>query len=107
MEQNEIDKTDELVEWRPVWTGDDLAYYNKIKGELEPGISLVKHLRDRLNLSQKEVAELLETTQSNVSKIEAKADPSLSVLKRMVEGRGGKLKLIVELAKGESIELAA
>lgn len=107
MDRIEIEKTDELVEWKPVWTGDDLAYYNKIRGELEPRISLVKHLRDQLNLSQKEVAELLDTTQSNVSKIEAKADPSLSVLKRMVEGRGGKLKLIVELAKGERIELAA
>ena len=96
-----------LVEWKPVWTGADLEYYNKIRAEIEPGILLVKNLRDRLNLTQREVAELLQVTQSNVSKIEAKSDPSLSVLRRMVEGRGGKLKLVVELGNGEGFELAA
>ncbi len=96
-----------LVEWRPLWSGDDLDYYNQLKGELAPRISMVKALRDQLNLSQKEVAELLETTQSNVSKIEAKADPSLSVLRRMVEGRGGKLKLVLDMGDGRPVEIAA
>ena len=104
IDQNEADG---LVEWRPVWSGDDLEYYNKIKGELVPRISLVRELRDRLNLSQKEVAELLETTQSNVSKIEAKSDPNISVLRRMVEGRGGKLKLVLDMGDGHPVEIAA
>jgi predicted XRE-type DNA-binding protein len=104
IDQNEVDG---LVEWRPVWSGDDLEYYNKIKGDLTPRISLVKALRDKLNLSQKEVAELLETTQSNVSKIEAKADPNISVLRRMVEGRGGKLRLVLDMGEGQSVEIAA
>jgi DNA-directed RNA polymerase specialized sigma subunit len=99
--------SEELVDWRPQWTGEELEHYNRMKAALEPRISLVKALRDRLGLSQKEVAELLETTQSNVSKIEAKSDPSLSVLRRMVEGRGGKLKLVLEMADGEPFEIAA
>lgn len=107
MDHIEKKEAEALVDWRTEWTGNDLDYYNKVKGELEQRISLVKHLRDRLDLSQKEVAELLETTQSNVSKIEAKADPSLSVLRRMVEGRGGTLKLLVDLGGGERFELAA
>ena len=107
MDNNDMNEAEGLVEWRPVWSGDDLDYYNKIKGEIAPRISMVKSLRDQLNLSQKEVAELLETTQSNVSKIEAKADPSLSVLRRMVEGRGGKLKLVLDMGPGQEIEIAA
>ena len=101
------DEAEELVEWRPVLNGAQQAHYNKIRAEIEPGILLVKNLRDRLNLTQREVAELLQVTQSNVSKIEAKSDPSLSILRRMVEGRGGKLKLVVELGNGEGFELAA
>ena len=107
MTNSNHDQGEGLVEWRPVWSGAELEYYNALKAQIEPGILLVKALRDRLNLTQKEVAELLQTTQSNVSKIESKSDPSLSVLRRMVEGRGGKLKLVVELSDGEGFELAA
>jgi DNA-binding XRE family transcriptional regulator len=98
---------EELVEWRPVWTGAELEHYSKLRGDIEPQITLLRALRDRLDLTQKEVADLLDTTQSNVSKIEAKADPSLSVIKRLVESRGGKLRLTVDFAEGGSIELAA
>ena len=107
MTDSNHDKGEDLVEWKPVWSGAELEYYNALKAQIEPGILLVKALRDRLNLTQKEVAELLQTTQSNVSKIESKSDPSLSVLRRMVEGRGGKLKLVVELSDGDGFELAA
>jgi transcriptional regulator len=106
MAKKQIDLSD-CVEWRPQWTGAELDYYNKLKAEIEPGIVAFKRLRERLNLTQKELAEFLGTTQSNVSKIEAKSNPNISVLRRMVEGRGGKLKLVVEMADGERIELAA
>lgn len=98
---------DECVEWRPELTAEEQAYYDQLKARIEPRILAVKALRERLNLTQKELAECLGTTQSNVSKIEAKADPSISVLRRMVEGKGGKLKLVVEMGDGERIELAA
>jgi DNA-binding XRE family transcriptional regulator len=98
---------EELVEWKPVWTGAELDHYNKLRGTIEPQVSLMRALRDRLDLTQKEVADLLETTQSNVSKIEAKSDPSLSVLRRMIESRGGKLRLTADFPEGGSIELAA
>ncbi len=98
---------DDAVVSRMERTDEEQAYYDKLKAEIEPGILAFKRLRDRLGLTQKEVADLLDTTQSNVSKIEAKSDPSLSVLKRLVESRGGRLRLTVELHNGESIELAA
>ncbi len=107
MTHNYQNGADGLVDWRPQWTGEDLDYYHKVRGEIAPRISLVKALRDQLNLTQKEVAELLETTQSNVSKIEVKADPSISVLRRMVEGRGGRLKLVLDMGDGKAVEIAA
>lgn len=107
MTHNNQSDADGLVDWRPQWMGEDLDCYNKVRGEIVPRISLVKALRDQLNLTQKEVAELLETTQSNVSKIEVKADPSISVLRRMVEGRGGKLKLLLDMGDGKPVEIAA
>lgn len=101
---------DDAVEWRTDYN--DLspaqrAHYDKLKAEIEPGILAFKALRERLGMTQKEMAELLMTTQSNVSKIEAKSNPNISVLRRMVEGKGGKLKLVVEMADGETFELAA
>lgn len=107
MTHNNQNEAEGLVDWRPEWKGEDLDYYNKVRGEIAPRISLVKTLRDALNLTQKEVAELLETTQSNVSKIEVKADPSISVLRRMVEGRGGTLKLVLDMGDGKAVEIAA
>jgi predicted XRE-type DNA-binding protein len=107
MAHNNQNEGEGLVDWRPEWKGEDLDYYNKVKREMAPRISLVKALRDQLNLTQKEVAELLETTQSNVSKIEVKADPSISVLRRMVEGRGGTLKLVLDMGDGKAVEIAA
>ena len=98
---------DDCVEWRPELTAEEQEYYNQLKAKIEPRILAFKALRERLGLTQREMAELLMTTQSNVSKIEAKSNPNISVLRRMVEGKGGKLKLIVEMADGERIELAA
>lgn len=51
--------------------------------------------------TQTEVAELLWVTQSNVSKIEVRGDPSLSVLERIAEARGKRLRLVVESGEGE------
>jgi DNA-binding XRE family transcriptional regulator len=106
MGKKPVDLSD-AVEWRPEFSGEALEHFKAIRAGSEPGILALKQLRDRLNLTQKELAAYLGVTQSNVSKIEAKGDPSLSVLRRMVEGRGGKLKLVVEMRDGETFELAA
>lgn len=64
-------------------------------------ISLLKALRERLGLSQQELSEILETSQSNVSKIEARDDPRLSVIRKLVEHQGGRLKIVAEFPDRE------
>jgi DNA-binding XRE family transcriptional regulator len=107
MSKQKPGRYDDAIEWRPKFSGAELDYYNQLKARYEPRISAIRLLRERLNLTQKELADLLQTTQSNVSKIESKGDPALSVLRRIVEGKGGKLRVIVETPEGDEIDLAA
>ena len=97
----------ETIDWRPEWSGDDLEHYKAVKAALLEDESVIRALRVRLDLSQAALAELLGTTQSNVSKIEAKGDPRLSTLKKIVEGKGGRLRVVADFGSGRSVELAA
>ncbi|CAK7192689.1 hypothetical protein COMNV_00895 [Commensalibacter sp. Nvir] len=66
---------------------------------LETGLSL---LRERLNLSQKILAENLGVSQSAITQIEQRGNEiKLATLKRYVEAMGGKLSLSVELPTGD------
>lgn len=66
----------------------------------EAGLS---HLREELNLSQKQLAKALGISQPAVAKIEQKDnDPRLSTLKRYVEAMGGSLSLAVKMPDGHS-----
>lgn len=93
-------------EWRPEWTPDDLAEIETLKAELRRARPIVRRLRQALELSQSEAARILETTQSNVSKIEAKQDPPLSVLRRLVEYKGGRLIMTAVFEDGSEISLS-
>jgi predicted transcriptional regulator len=97
---------EEAREWRPDWSPEDLEEIEKIKAELRRAKPVVRRLRQALNLSQAEAAKLLDTTQSNVSKIEAKQDPPLSVLRRLIEGKGGRLRVSAVFEDGREIDLA-
>src|ERR1044071_8699 len=70
-------KKRETIDWRPEWSGEDLKHYEAVKAALLEDGSVIRSLRVRLDLSQAALADLLGTTQSNVSKIEAKGDPRL------------------------------
>lgn len=76
-----------------------------MKEELRRSPPVVRRLRQALGLSQVEAAAILETTQSNVSKIEAKPDPPLSILRRLVEAKGGTLRIDATLADGKEFRL--
>jgi transcriptional regulator len=93
-------------EWTPTLNGEDLEEFERLRAQLATQISLVRRLRTALGLSQLEVAEALGTTQSNVSKIEAKGDPTLSVLAGIVEAKGAKLRLTVETDSGDEFSFA-
>jgi DNA-binding XRE family transcriptional regulator len=53
-------------------------------------------LRAARRLSQETLAEVLETSQSSISKIERRPDVYVSTLRRYVEAMGGRLKIVAE-----------
>jgi len=104
------EKAEMLVEWRPDlepdWTPEDEAEVQRLVAELRRSPPVVRRLRQGLGLSQAEAARVLRTTQSNVSKLDAKTDPKLSVLRRLVESRGGTLEIRAVLPDGRAIHLS-
>jgi DNA-binding XRE family transcriptional regulator len=87
--------------WEPQLSAEAREHIERLRAELEPRIALMRELRRALGLTQVEVATLLGVTQSNVSKIEVKGDPSLSILARMAEAKGKRLRLALESEAGE------
>lgn len=53
-------------------------------------------LREDLGLSQTELAEALGRSQGAISQLENRTDMTLSNLRRVIEGLGGKLKVSAE-----------
>ena len=53
----------------------------------------LRELREQLNMSQEQVAELLDIRQASVSKMERRAAMSVATLRRYIEALGGKLVL--------------
>jgi DNA-binding XRE family transcriptional regulator len=92
---------DELAKWQPELSTEAREHIERLRAELEPRIALMRELRKALGLTQVEVAKLLGVTQSNVSKIEVGGDPSLSVLARMADAKGKRLRLALESSDGE------
>ncbi len=60
-------------------------------------IEALDQLRKALNLTQEQIAALIDTAQSNVSKLEKQQDMRISTLQRYVEALGGKLKIVAEV----------
>jgi DNA-binding transcriptional regulator YiaG len=96
------DKT--LMEWRPDWTTEEEKAVQAAVEQLRGRVSALKALREMLGLSQVELSQILETSQSNVSKMEAKADPRLSEIRKVIEHKGGRLKVVAEFG-GKVLEL--
>lgn len=95
-----------LVDWQPDLGPGDEAEVERLVAELRRAPPVVRRLRQGLGLSQAEAARVLGTTQSNVSKVEAKTDPALSVLRRLVESQGGTLEVRAVLPDGRIITLS-
>ena len=91
----------DLVKWEPRFSAEALAHMDQIREQVEPQIELMRRVRKVLKMTQKQVAEALGVTQSNVSKIETTGDPTLSVLVRMAESKGKRLRLILESKEGK------
>ena len=57
-------------------------------------------LRKARNLSQQKLAEALDTTQGEVSKIEHRTDLYLSTLRSYIEAMGGELDIVARFKDG-------
>jgi DNA-binding XRE family transcriptional regulator len=90
----------DLIAWEPKLSAQERAHIERLRNEIAPQIKLMRVIRKALRLTQQEVAVALGVTQSNVSKIEAGGDPTLSVLARMAEAKGKKFRLTLESAEG-------
>lgn len=98
-----MEKAEQGIDWRPDLKGKDLDEYERLRAELAPQISLMRKLRSAMGLSQAEVAELLGTTQSRVSKIEARSEPKLSAIARMATAKGATVRLVVQTKTGDEL----
>jgi predicted transcriptional regulator len=61
-------------------------------------------LRDKLDVTQEELASRLQISQSNVSRLERRRDMLVSTLRDVVEAFGGELHLVAEFPDG-SVEI--
>lgn len=58
-------------------------------------------LRQAQELTQTTLADLLETSQGEVSKIEKRADRYVSTLRRYIEAMGGQLDIVARFPDGD------
>lgn len=62
-------------------------------------------IREHRNLTQRDVTDVLNVSQANISRIEHEDDVYLSTLRAYIEALGGKLELTARLPDGEVIEV--
>ena len=63
----------------------------------------LQELRKAFDLTQKQLAETLEVNQAAISKMENQSDMYISTLRRILEGMGGKLKIVAEFPGSEIV----
>ena len=64
-----------------------------------------QQLRQALKLTQKQMAELLQVDQGNISRLEQRTDLMLSTLHKYIAAMGGDLKLVVEFPNRPPVTL--
>lgn len=74
----------------------------KVEAEIEE-MNLAQ-LRKELGLTQREVADLVETTQAELSRVERRDDHLLSTLRGYVAALGGKVE-VVAVVEGRRVRL--
>lgn len=61
----------------------------------------LQELRQARQMSQVKLAEILETKQANVSRIERRTDIYISTLRSYIEAMGGELDIVARFPEGE------
>lgn len=62
---------------------------------------LLYEIREKLHITQNEMALKLETKQANISRTERRRDMKLSTLKRYIEAMGGELDIVARFPMNE------
>ena len=75
----------------------DARVSERARSELEA--LTLRELRQGLALTQQQVAERADMTQSELSRLESRADHRISTLRRYVEALGGELEIAVVVGK--------
>jgi DNA-binding XRE family transcriptional regulator len=81
--------------WKPRWTPKQESEIAAGAEALRQSMSQLRQLRDQFDLSQEELAVVLGMSQSAISKMERKTEPRLSVIRKVIEHKGGTLKVVV------------
>lgn len=61
----------------------------------------LQELRQARHLSQERLAEVLQTKQANVSRIERRTDMYISTLRSYIEAMGGALEIVAHFPEGD------
>lgn len=67
---------------------------------------ILKEIREHAGLTQKEIAKGFGVSQANISQLEKRNDPSLSLLQEYVGLVGGKMSIMIDLPDGEKVQFA-
>lgn len=62
-------------------------------------------LRKKLNLTQEDMAKILDIKQANISKVEQRSDLLISTLRSHIEAMGGTLDLIAQIPGRPPVKL--
>ncbi|WP_082445888.1 helix-turn-helix domain-containing protein [Sphingomonas sp. Leaf20] len=92
------------VDWRPQWEGADLARVEKLEAEANRSVSAFRNFRKMIGLTQVQVAELLNTTQANVSKMEKRRSLDMGVIISLASAKNIKVDIKLTMENGESVD---
>lgn len=80
--------------------------FTQAKAEIDGRQATLRRVREARALTQATVGDLLDMTQSEVSRLERRRDVMLSTLRRFVEATGGELHLVASYPDSAPIELS-
>lgn len=83
----------------------NVALVNEYRRAMEAVMKLTD-LRLQRGMTQAQLAELLDVSQANISRVEHEDDLYLSTLRGYVEALGGELEVTAKFPDGETIKIA-
>ena len=76
---------------------------NEARAEQMMGEIALQELRQSLNLTQEQVAEMMQLNQAAVSRMERQSDMYISTLQKFVAALGGKIKIVASFPDKEVV----